>query len=151
VTPCHDRVRGGPSAGQSVAEHEIRLPEAPLPAGVTERRVTVDGVATRVLQSGAGSAEEAVVFIHGNPDSARDWDALLARTGRFGRAVAFDMPGYGRADDRRGLDYSTTGAARFIGRLLEGLGIRRVISCCTTSAAPGAWSGQRATSPPCAA
>jgi pimeloyl-ACP methyl ester carboxylesterase len=100
--------------------------EAPLPAGVTQRRLTVDGVTTRVLEAGPATAEEAVVFVHGNPDSARDWDALLASTGRFGRAVAFDMPGYGRADDRRGLDYSTTGAARFIGRVVEELGIRRV-------------------------
>ena len=118
----------GADALGAVTDAAYRGPvtEAPLPASVTQRRLTVDGVTTRVLQSGPATADEAVVFVHGNPDSARDWDALVASTGRFGRAVAFDMPGYGRADDRRGLDYSTTGAARFIGRVVERLGIHRV-------------------------
>jgi pimeloyl-ACP methyl ester carboxylesterase len=123
---CDGTLDGGLTGAYTDAEHDMLLGDAPLPAGVTQSRVTVDGISTRLLQSGPATAQEAVVFVHGNPDSARDFDALLARAGRFGRAVAFDMPGYGRADDRPGLDYSTTGAARFIGRLLEQLGIRRV-------------------------
>ena len=123
---CDGALDGGSTGAYTDAEHDVLLGDAPLPAGVTQARVTVDGVATRVLQAGPATAEEAVVFVHGNPDSARDFDALLARAGRFGRAIAFDMPGYGRADDRPGLDYSTTGAARFVGRVIEQLGIRRV-------------------------
>ncbi len=123
---CDEALDGGAIGAYTDAEHDVRLPEQPLPAGVTQERLTVDGVSTRVLQSGPATAAEAVVFVHGNPDSARDFDALLARTGRFGRAVAFDMPGYGHADDGPGLDYSTTGAARFIARALESLGIARV-------------------------
>jgi len=40
---------------------------------------------------------EAVVFVHGNPGPADDWRDLLARAGELGRAIAPDMPGYGRA------------------------------------------------------
>jgi pimeloyl-ACP methyl ester carboxylesterase len=123
---CDGSLDGGVTGAYTGAEHELLLPEEPLPAGVTQSRVTVDGITTRLLESGPATAEEAVVFIHGNPDSSRDFDALVASTGRFGRAIAFDMPGYGRADDRPGLDYSTTGAARFVSRMLERLGIRRV-------------------------
>ncbi|MEA2143610.1 MAG: hypothetical protein QOI64_2040 [Solirubrobacteraceae bacterium] len=123
---CAGGLDAGVTGAYTDAEHDVRLPDDPLPTGVTQQRLTVDGVGTRLLRSGPATAEEAVVFVHGNPDSARDFDALLARTGRFGRAVAFDMPGYGRADDGAGLDYSTTGAARFIERALELLGIQRV-------------------------
>ena len=123
---CDGAPDGGAAGVLTDLEHDVKLAEEPLPAGVTQQRLTVDGVGTRVLQAGPATAEEAVVLVHGNPDSARDFDALLVRAGRLGRAVAFDMPGYGRADDRPGLDYSTTGAARFIARTLEQLGIRRV-------------------------
>ena len=123
---CDGTLGDGLTGAYTDAEHAVKLGEAPLPAGVRESRVSVDGISTRVLQAGPAAAHEAVVFVHGNPDSARDFDALLARTGHFGRAIAFDMPGYGRADDRPGLDYSTAGAARFIGRLLRQFGIRRV-------------------------
>jgi hypothetical protein len=32
-----------------------------------------------VIEAGPGWAEDAVVFVHGNPDSARDWDDLRVR------------------------------------------------------------------------
>jgi pimeloyl-ACP methyl ester carboxylesterase len=108
------------------AEHAVRAGDPPLPAGVTERRLSVGGVVTRLLEAGPSAADEAVVFVHGNPGSSRDFDALMASTGRYARAIAFDMPGLGHADDRRGLDYSTDGAARFIGRVIAQLGVRRV-------------------------
>ena len=60
--------------------------------------LTVDGLRTPVIEAGPDVASEAVVFLHGNPGSSSDWADLVARTGEFGRAVAFDMPGFGRAD-----------------------------------------------------
>jgi pimeloyl-ACP methyl ester carboxylesterase len=93
---------------------------------VTERRLDVDGIATRLLEAGPSAADEAVVFIHGNPGSARDFDPLMTSAGRHARAIAFDLPGLGHADDRRGLDYSTDGAARYIGRVIAQLGVKRV-------------------------
>lgn len=38
-----------------------------------------------------------MVFVHGNPGPADDWRDLLARACGLGRAIAPDMPGYGRA------------------------------------------------------
>ena len=66
------------------------------------------------------------MFVHGNPGSARDFDVLMASAGRYARAIAFDVPGLGHADDRGGLDYSTTGAARYIGRVIAELQVKRV-------------------------
>jgi pimeloyl-ACP methyl ester carboxylesterase len=65
------------------------------------------------------------VFVHGNPGSGEDWRALLEQTGAFARAVAPDMPGFGRADKPRDFDYSVEGYADFLDALLTELGIDR--------------------------
>jgi pimeloyl-ACP methyl ester carboxylesterase len=117
---------GGATGALTDAEHAVLAGDPPLPDGVSERRLDVDGVATRLLEAGPSAADEAVVFVHGNPGSARDFDVLMASTGRHARAIAFDVPGLGHADDRRGIDYSTTGAARYVGRVVAQLGVKRV-------------------------
>ena len=87
--------------------------------------MVVAGVASPVLEAGPEGAEDAVVFLHGNPGSGGDWRELLEEVGHFARAVAPDLPGYGEADKPRGFDYSLLGYARHIGGLLDELGIRR--------------------------
>ncbi len=96
-----------------------------LPANVRRRRLTVDGIEVPVLESGPEGAAEAVVFVHGNPGSSRDWDDLLERTGAFGRGVALDFPGFGRAQKPADFDYSVPGYARFLDAALERLGVER--------------------------
>ena len=59
--------------------------------------VSVRGVRSPVLTAGPPDGAEAVVFVHGNPGPADDWRDLLTRAGELGRAIAPDMPGYGRA------------------------------------------------------
>jgi pimeloyl-ACP methyl ester carboxylesterase len=92
---------------------------------IRETEVVVDGVRAPVRETGPPGSEEAVVFVHGNPGSSRDWDDLLARTGAFARAVAPDMPGFGRADRPDDFEYTIQGYARFLGDALEALGVRR--------------------------
>jgi pimeloyl-ACP methyl ester carboxylesterase len=94
--------------------------------GLDEARVTVRGIGVPVLQAGPADAREAIVFLHGNPGSGEDWRALLEATASFARAVAPDMPGYGRADKPRDFPYSTAGYADFLDALLGELGIDRV-------------------------
>jgi len=79
-----------------------------------------------VSSAGPRQAGEAVVFVHGNPGSSRDWDDLLDRTGRFARAVALDMPGFGRAAKPADFDHTIEGYAHFLGAALDRLGIARV-------------------------
>jgi pimeloyl-ACP methyl ester carboxylesterase len=92
---------------------------------IRETAVVVDGVRAPVREAGPEDSEEAVVFVHGNPGSSRDWDDLLARTGTFARAVAPDMPGFGRADKPDGFEYTIQGYAHFLGDALDALGVRR--------------------------
>jgi flavin-dependent dehydrogenase/pimeloyl-ACP methyl ester carboxylesterase len=97
----------------------------PLPAGVTGERATIDGLSVPVSSTGDAAASEAIVFVHGNPGSRRDWDDLLSRVSPYGRAVALDLPGFGQADKPDTFDYTVEGYARFLGLALDELGIER--------------------------
>jgi pimeloyl-ACP methyl ester carboxylesterase len=100
-------------------------PENTSSMHATQTTVVVDGVRAPVREVGPGDSEEAVVFLHGNPGSSRDWDDLMTRTGGFARAIALDMPGFGCADKPRDFDYTVEGYARFLGSALRALGVRR--------------------------
>jgi pimeloyl-ACP methyl ester carboxylesterase len=88
--------------------------------------VTVDGVRSPVLQGGPLDAEEAVVFVHGNPGYSEDWRGLSEQLSEFARTIAPDMPGYGDADKPDTFDYTVDGYARHLDGLLTKLGVRRV-------------------------
>jgi pimeloyl-ACP methyl ester carboxylesterase len=91
--------------------------------------IEVGGVRSLVRQvspPGARDSREAVVFVHGNPGSGEDWVDLMARVGTFARAVAPDMPAYGKADRPRSFDYTVEGYARHLGGVLEALHVDRV-------------------------
>jgi pimeloyl-ACP methyl ester carboxylesterase len=89
------------------------------------RDITAMGIRTRVLEAGP-TGEEAVVFIHGAPGSANDWDYFLPPVGKFARAIAFDLVGFGRADKPPHLGYSGPVWATFVQHVLNELGVRRV-------------------------
>jgi pimeloyl-ACP methyl ester carboxylesterase len=85
------------------------------------------GTRTRLLQAGPVEASEAVVFVHGNPGSADDWERLVGAAGRVGRrAVAFDLPDFGETVAPSGFEHSVPSYATFVDQVLEELGIERV-------------------------
>jgi pimeloyl-ACP methyl ester carboxylesterase len=118
---------GGPLGMATDAEHNVLVGDPPLPPGVRTSRVSVGGVSTRVQQAGPLRARTAVVFLHGSPDSSRDWDDLLAANGRFARTVAFDIPGYGKSDKVAPQIQTTDGAAQYIQGVLDRLGVKRAV------------------------
>jgi pimeloyl-ACP methyl ester carboxylesterase len=119
---------GGPQGQATDAEHNVLLGDPPLPAGVRESRISVNGISTRVHQAGPAWAEDAVVFLHGNPDSSRDYDDLMAASGRFTRAVSFDFPGFGKSDKAAPPEVHTTdGAARHVQDVLDQLNVKRAV------------------------
>lgn len=99
-----------------------------LEPGMTVRtsEIRVAGLRSPVLEAGSRDAEDAVVFVHGNPGSSRDWRDLLGQTGQFARAIALDMPGFGQADKPASFDYTVTGYAHHLGLVLDQMGVRRV-------------------------
>jgi pimeloyl-ACP methyl ester carboxylesterase len=91
-----------------------------------DRRVSVAGVSSPVVEAGAADAHEAVVLVHGNPGSRTDWLELVRATGGIGRALALDMPGFGQADKPRDFVYEVSSYAEFLQGALEQLGVARV-------------------------
>lgn len=87
--------------------------------------VVVAGVRSPVVESGTPGAEEAVVFVHGNPGTGRDWLALLEPAAEFARAVALDMPGFGAAGKPDTFPYTVPGYAAHLHGALEQLGVTR--------------------------
>ena len=97
-----------------------------MPASTLQaRHIAVDGVRSLVRESG-GEQGEAVVFVHGNPGSSRDWLELAGQVSAFARVVAPDMPGFGQSDKPADFEYTVTGYARYLGGLLDVLGVSRV-------------------------
>ena len=94
---------------------------------IDARKISALGARTRVLESGDPQAEEAVIFLHGQPGSADDWLDLMERAAPLGRLVAFDWPGWGEAErpDPSTWDYSAGGGATYLAAVLDQLGIRR--------------------------
>jgi pimeloyl-ACP methyl ester carboxylesterase len=84
------------------------------------------GTRTRLLQAGPAGASEAVVFVHGNPGSADDWERLIGAAARAGRrALAFDLPDFGETVAPQGFEHSVVGYATFLGEALRELGVER--------------------------
>ena len=91
---------------------------------VRAREFEALGLRSRVLEAGAPGGAEAVVMMHGGPGAADDWTLLLPEVGKFARAVAFDLPGFGKADKpRHWWGYSAPGWATFFAAALSELGI----------------------------
>ncbi len=89
------------------------------------REIIARGVRSPVLEAGPPDEPEAVVFLHGNPGSSLDWEDLVPRVGAFARAIAVDMPGFGKADKPRDFDYSVAGYADHLDEMLRQLGVER--------------------------
>jgi pimeloyl-ACP methyl ester carboxylesterase len=96
-------------------------------AAVEHSRIAVDGAYPRLLQAGPDGDPEAVVFVHGNPGSADDWQPLISSLGGRGRrALAFDLPDFGETVAPPDFEHTTPGYADFLGRGLKTLGVERV-------------------------
>jgi pimeloyl-ACP methyl ester carboxylesterase len=95
--------------------------------GVARSSLLAGDTRTRLVQAGPPEASEAVVFVHGNPGSADDWERLVAAVGAQAgkRAIAFDLPDFGETVAPAGFEHSVLGYASFLGEALDELGIDR--------------------------
>jgi pimeloyl-ACP methyl ester carboxylesterase len=95
--------------------------------GVRRSRLAVGTVSTRLVEAGPADAAEVMVFVHGNPGSADDWERLAAAIGATGtRALAFDLPDFGETEAAPGFEHTTEGYAGFVAAALAALGVERV-------------------------
>jgi pimeloyl-ACP methyl ester carboxylesterase len=93
---------------------------------VQRSRIAVAGAEPRLLQAGPEEASEAVVFVHGNPGSADDWEGLIAAAAGTGkRALALDLPDFGETEAPPGFEHTVPGYAEFMAQALAVLGVER--------------------------
>ncbi|MDE2967181.1 MAG: alpha/beta hydrolase [Chloroflexota bacterium] len=95
-------------------------------SSLRESRLSINGVAGIVTSAGESDSEEAVVCLHSVPGSGRDFQWLLPETEKIVRSVAFDLPGFGRADKPRDFPYSIEGYQQWLAPAIAELGVRRV-------------------------
>ncbi|WP_372634908.1 alpha/beta fold hydrolase [Alcanivorax jadensis] len=91
-----------------------------------EQPITIKGVETIARLAGNQDSGEAVLLIHGNPGPSDDWTSVLSSIGTFARAVAPDMPFYGRANRCCDFDCTIDNYASFIEELVNQLDIQKV-------------------------
>ncbi|HKO36927.1 MAG TPA: alpha/beta hydrolase [Solirubrobacterales bacterium] len=95
--------------------------------GVERSSLLAGGTRTRLVQAGPTDATEAVVFVHGNPGSADDWEWMVGAAGGTGkRALAFDLPDFGETVAPPGFAHDAPAYAAFLGEVLKELEIERV-------------------------
>jgi pimeloyl-ACP methyl ester carboxylesterase len=99
---------------------------ASSPAQPRHTLLEVAGTRAPAIEAGPREAPEAVVFVHGNPGSSSDWNALVAAVGGFARALAVDMPGFGGARAPAGFEPSVDSYAQFLEDARRALGVERV-------------------------
>lgn len=90
--------------------------------GIRSRTVTANGLRMHVTEAGAG---EPVVFLHGFPESSREWAPVMARLADRVHAIAPDLRGAGQTEaPASGYDLATV--ARDVIALLDELGFDQV-------------------------
>jgi pimeloyl-ACP methyl ester carboxylesterase len=112
-----EAVRAGGASGREAAG---------TPGALRMGRVAVGELGSPTIEAGPADASEGVLFVHGNPGSRTDWTSLVAKAGALGRAVAFDMPGFGQADKPRGFPHNVGAHAEFIEGARRELGLERL-------------------------
>ncbi|HEV2998277.1 MAG TPA: alpha/beta hydrolase, partial [Solirubrobacteraceae bacterium] len=95
-------------------------------SGARRTRLDVGGIQARAILAGPQDAREAVVFVHGNPGSADDWESLVAAAGEHLRTVSFDLPDFGDTQAPAGFRHTVESYAAFLGEVIGMLGIERV-------------------------
>ncbi len=87
----------------------------------------VGGISVFVREQGDG---EPIVMLHGIPTTSLLWKDHIPRLAAYGRAIAPDLPGYGRSDKPPDAAYTPAWYADFVLRFVDSLGSDRISILC---------------------
>lgn len=87
------------------------------------KHVLASSVRLHYVEVGTG---EPVLFVHGNPTWSYLWRNVLPDVGRHHRAIAFDLPGFGRSEKPVGARYDFEDHARALAELIDALDLERL-------------------------
>ena len=95
----------------------------PPAAAPSSEYVEVDGLRLHYLEQGSG---EPVLMLHGWPTSSYLWRGILPAVGEGNRAIALDLPGFGRSDKPLDASYSFRFFERVLSGFLDAIGVERL-------------------------
>lgn len=91
--------------------------------------LNVNGVQVYHVDKGTGTP---TLFLHGAPDSADLWEPIIARMQSRVRAIAPDLPGFGRSVAPDNFDVSLDSMAHFVDGFVTALGIDTPVNLVVT-------------------
>ncbi len=111
----------GCAADRSVAELAPRW--APPPS----RLDSIGGMLVHWRDEGPRDDSLPVVLLHGTAASLHTWDGWTSELARTRRVVRMDLPGFALSDPFADGDYTSANYLRFVRRVLDHLGLGRVV------------------------
>jgi pimeloyl-ACP methyl ester carboxylesterase len=92
---------------------------------IAEKRIVVGGAETRYLEVEGPAATHPVLFVHGNPTNAEDWEPFLSRLDGRRRCLAPDLIGWGKSDRPHDFHWTMDNLAAFLLGFLDALAVER--------------------------
>jgi pimeloyl-ACP methyl ester carboxylesterase len=90
-----------------------------------EKHLDVAGLGTRYWEAEGDRADEPVLFVHGNPNSADGWLPFMEKLEGTRRCVAPDLIGWGKADRPADFECTAENLAWFVKEFVDELGVER--------------------------
>ena len=88
---------------------------------ITSHKVDVNGVKVHYTEAGAG---DPIIMIHGFPTSYHLWRNVMPGIAKTHRAIAIDLPGYGRSDKPLDIKYNFFFYEKVLNGFLDELGLQ---------------------------
>ncbi len=104
------------------------------------RFVAIDGLQVHLRDEGPRDDPVPIVLLHGTSDSLHTWDGWAAVLQRQRRVIRFDLPGFGLTGPAQDNDYSMARDVRFVGAVLDHLGVQRCVLAGNSLGGQIAWA-----------
>ena len=84
----------------------------------------VDDIRMAYYEHGSG---DPILFLHGIPDNAYLWRNVFPEVSKNNRAIALDLPGYGKSDVPSQEDYSIARYSRYVSGFIQRMNLKNVL------------------------
>ncbi len=89
--------------------------------------VPILGMQVHLRDEGPRGDPIPIVLIHGTSASLHTWEGWVAALKDDRRVITFDLPGFGLSGPSPDWDYTIAAYVRFLGALLDTVGVRRCV------------------------